>query len=96
MAVPKPWRRAHLARVNGPRAVLLMTLWGPLGTPTQPTMPSHIFTWGTRPSGAKVDVRDWSESALLRFWHVGHKVGGTLTPDAHAKPEVTYATAVLH
>lgn len=33
---------------------------------------------------------------MLRFWHVGHKVGGTLTPDAHAETEVTHAMAVLH
>lgn len=33
---------------------------------------------------------------MLRFWHVGHKVGSTLTPDAHAETEVTHAMAVLH
>lgn len=44
--------------------------------------------------GAKIHAHDWSESALLRFWHVGHKVGGTLTPDA-ALAE-SHAAAVLH
>lgn len=33
---------------------------------------------------------------MLRFCHVGHKVGGTLTPDADAGTEVTHAMAVLH
>lgn len=33
---------------------------------------------------------------MLRFWHVGHRVGGTLTPDANAGTEVTHAMAVLH
>lgn len=69
---------------------------GPVGTPTQPTMPLQALTWGARPSGAKVHVCDWSESAMLRFWHVGHRVGGTLTPDANARTEVMHAMAVLH
>lgn len=79
-----------------PLAALLMGLWGPLKTPPQPTLSSYGFTIRTRALGAKVHVRDWSESAVLRFWQVGHKVGGFLPPDAHAETEATHAMAVLH
>lgn len=41
-----------------------------------------VVRWEFSHWAPKIHICDWLESALLRFWHVGHKMGGTLTPDA--------------